>query len=50
MHLTLIILSLLGGATVATVANAKNVLLIIADDAGLEVGRIQRWHYININY
>ena len=33
--LTLIILSVLGGAL------AKNVLLIIADDAGLEVGSIQ---------
>ena len=43
MHLTLIILSVLGGT------RAKNVLLIIADDAGLEVGSsIQP--YIIINY
>ena len=34
MHLTLIILSVLGGA------RAKNVLLIIADDAGLEVSLV----------
>ena len=39
MHLTLIILSVLGGA------QAKNVLLIIADDAGTEVGGI-----LTINY